>query len=147
MKIAGRILPIVALLGLVCLASGCGGGDSYKVAPVSGTLTVDGKPVAGIVVTFQPAAVSGHNPGPGSTGKTDENGKFTLLFATKERKPGAAVGKHRVTFATWAEEQGDVTPRGGGAKELVPRKYLGQPMEFEVKAGGTDKADFPLTSK
>jgi len=146
MKIAGRILLAAVPLAFVCVASGCGGGQGYKAAPVSGTVTIDGNPVAGIVVTFQPVG-AGQTPGPGSTGKTDENGKFTLRFATQDRKPGAVVGKHRVSFATWMEEQGDVTPRGGGAKELVPRRYQGQAMEFEVKAGGTDKADFPLTSK
>jgi hypothetical protein len=146
MKIAGRILLAAPLLGLLCLATGCGGGQGYKPAPVSGTVTIDGRPVAGIVVTFQPAAVGGQNPGPGSTGKTDENGRYTLLFATAERKPGAAVGKHRVSFSTWMEEQGDVV-RGPSPKELVPPRYRGQSQEFEVKAGGTDKADFALTSK
>ncbi len=146
MKIGRRTLLAAMPVALLCLASGCGGGQEYKAAPVSGTVTIDGKPVAGIVVTFQPAGVSGQNPGPGSTGTTDENGKFTLLFATAERKPGAAVGKHRVTFATRMEDQGDVS-RGPNPKELVPRKYQGQTLEFEVKAGGTDKADFALTSK
>jgi hypothetical protein len=139
-----------SLLGLaVVLALGCG---SKKVAPVSGTVTLDGKPLVGASVTFQPIAdegsvVAGH----ASMGKTDASGKFTLEQTTT-KKNGAIVGKHRVSISLLTQEVGDHDarpPRGGWpVTDQVPEKYnMKTELTFEVPSGGTDKADFPLTSK
>ena len=134
--------------GLVAvLAIGCGG---KKIVPVSGKVTLNGKPLAGATVSFQPVAEAGTaSAGPGSIGKTNENGEFALKASTGQ--DGAVTGKHRVIITVVAEEIGDGDarpPRGGWPqKEKLPRRYNEDSTEtFDVPAGGTAKADFPLTS-
>ena len=48
-------LRLLALVALVAVAAGCGGGP-YKTAPVSGRITLNGKGLAGAAVMFQPVA-------------------------------------------------------------------------------------------
>src|SRR5690242_11930690 len=80
---------------LVILLAGCSS-EPYQVAPVSGRITLDGKPVEKVAVMFQPVASEGNiNPGPGSYGITDADGRYTLKLIGVER-PGAAMGHHKV---------------------------------------------------
>ncbi len=141
----GTALVWIAAVGLAVL--GCGKGGGYQVVPVSGTVTIDGKPVANIAVVFQPIASGKTEPGPGSTGVTDAQGKYTLTVTSAQKQPGAVVGKHRVTFASQAGARADsddtVTPQSA---DPVPAKYRETPLEFAVPSGGTDKADFKLES-
>jgi hypothetical protein len=137
------------VLGLVVvLAIGCGGS---KFAPVSGKVTLDGQPLPNAEVSFQPIAAEGSiEAGVGSSAKTDENGQFTLKTATGQN--GAVVGKHVVRISAKSaqvEERDERLPRGGPRLEdKVPPKYnAASELKFEVPAGGTDKADFPLTTK
>src|SRR5690349_16003320 len=87
-----RLLLSCALL---LLAVGCN--SKAKFVPVSGKVTLDGKPLANATVSFQPEP-KGDNviAGVGSTGKTNENGEFVLMAATGEI--GAIIGKHRVVI-------------------------------------------------
>ena len=126
------------------LAAGCGGN---KVVPVSGTVTLDDRPLAHATVTFQPTADE-KEPGPGSAGKTDENGRFTLQLMTKDTR-GALVGTHRVSITAY-EGGGEVPSSGSNMvfrKALVPPEYnVKSTLTFEVPAGGTTSADFQLKS-
>jgi len=64
---ARLLLGFALVLGL-----GCGSG---KFAPVSGTVTMNGKPLAGALVIFSPIAKEGSiDAGPGSSGKTNDKG-------------------------------------------------------------------------
>jgi hypothetical protein len=98
-----RTVFCAALAGLAALAAvGCGG---PRYVPVSGVVTLNGKPYPGAVVNFQPVATGGDAyPGRGSYGHTDSEGRFTLVVDDKVK--GAVVGKHRVRIATREE----VTP-------------------------------------
>src|SRR6516165_10077980 len=86
-----RLLPLM-LLFTACLlvSSGCGG--SEKVVSVTGTVTHNGKPVEGIIVSFVPQAQTKTGP---STGETDEKGKYQLTVASTGSS-GAVVGNHKV---------------------------------------------------
>jgi len=154
---AGRLegrWPRAFAYGALALLIGLGitgcGGSGYSVAPVSGTVSVDGKPTAGIALTYQPlTSDKNKNPGPGSAGVTDANGRYTLkVVVAGQNKAGAVVGKHRVTLVTAPapRDEADDTAHPP-PKELIPAKELGKAREFEVPAGGTDKADFNLSSK
>ena len=80
------MLCAAALAGGVC---GCGS-SGPKYVPVSGTLTLDGKPYGDGVVVFLPKATPGNpNPGRSSAGETDSNGHFVLK--TDEMKNGGRI--------------------------------------------------------
>jgi hypothetical protein len=144
--------------GLLALGLlGCGGGPKY--VPVSGVVTLDGKPYRGAVVNFQPAGTPGNAyPGQGSYGHTDEDGRFTLVVDAKLK--GAVVGKHRVRIATMrgataggfdrslGTPDGDPRGRPKRAIDPIPPEWnANSTKEFEVPPGGTDRADFAILSK
>lgn len=82
----------------VCLVvAGCGGGVSDKptMGKVSGVVTLEGKPVAGATIEFNPDN-SRATTGPRSSAVTDADGKFTLMGPGAEE--GAVVGFHKVTI-------------------------------------------------
>jgi hypothetical protein len=142
------VLRLSLLAALVALA-GCGKGP-YEVAQVSGRVTLDGQPVAKVAVMFQPMAPKGTmNPGPGSYGITDAEGRYTLKLVGVETS-GAVVGKHKVRIENYTEpgDSSDDRPRPRAKPAVpIPGKYnRGEAiLEFEVPASGTDNADFPLT--
>jgi hypothetical protein len=79
----------------VLLSAGCGGPTGpapEKVAPVSGTLTYQGKPLKYYGVTFLPT--DGRRPG---FGTTDPFGKFTL--STNSEGDGAPLGTSKIAVA------------------------------------------------
>jgi hypothetical protein len=146
-----RLLPL--FVALILFVAGCSS-EPYKIAPVSGVVTVDGKPVPKAAVMFQPIATEGHlNPGPGSFGITDSEGRYTLELVGKKTR-GVVVGKHKVRIENY-NEPGDPTddrprPRVKAAIPIPPKYNVLDPklqIEFEVPSGGTDKADFALTTK
>jgi hypothetical protein len=135
------------LLGLaLVLALGCG----KRYAPVSGTVTLNGKPLANASVSFQPIAEKGvTEPGPGSAGKTNDKGEYTLASSTG--KEGAIVGKHRVMVSLHSVQVGESDerpPRGGWPQaEKIPDRYnANTELTFDVQSGVSNKADFVLKS-
>ncbi len=104
---------------IACLAVGC---SEMTVAPVRGTVTLDGQPLPKASVLFQPEA--GGRP---SSGVTDENGKYRLSYSMQEE--GAEVGQCVVKISTALEaaDYGSKRP-----KELVPPRYAKQPVIVEV---------------
>ncbi|MHC2069228.1 DUF4198 domain-containing protein [Bremerella sp. T1] len=129
---------VVSLL----LLSGCFGSD--KVVPVSGVVTLDGEPLSGAVVGFEPIAVEGQlEAGYGSYAKTDEDGRYQLLSLKKE--DGALVGRHRVSVSTVVGREGPNGEILGLTKERVPSRYNNDTeLVIEVPPGGTDQANLEL---
>jgi hypothetical protein len=130
------------MLLLVAL-QGCSGG--VRFAPVTGKVTLDGKPVAKAVVTFNPLPQPGSDiAGDSASGTTDENGQYTLKsYVQGDWKDGAQVGKHKVTISL-QESRGE----GDRAiiREKLPKNYN---RETELKADvtpGSNHIDFELKS-
>jgi hypothetical protein len=143
----GRL--VVLGLGLALLTS-CE--SKPKFAPLSGRVTLDGKPLAGGYVYFQPIAPEGSAfaAASGSSGKTNENGEYSLKGPNGE--DGAWVGRHKVMIDAHASKVGETDerpPRGGWPQfNKVPSKYNKDSKEtFEVPSEGTDKANFDLKTK
>ena len=142
-------LPTVLLCGLLpvvcCLpACGCGSGESYEVVPVSGQVTLEGKPIADVRVSFQPTATgTSTDPGPASMGVTDAEGRFSVQTIGQSKKNGAVTGKHRVTLTIGSEQEPD-DDAGGPVDTTLPQRCRDGSLTFEVPADGTDKADFHL---
>jgi hypothetical protein len=84
-------LPVAVGLVLACLTAGCS--REPERGPVSGTVTLDGKPLPKIMVAFLPDPAHG-TPGQRSVALTDQNGRYVVY--SDKNQDGAVVGKHRV---------------------------------------------------
>lgn len=147
-----RKLATTALAGVLAVSAvGCG---NTRYVPVSGVVTLDGKPYRNAVVMFQPIASKEYpNPGHGSIGTTDENGRFTLK--THEGQAGAVIGKHRVRITSrYSEKLRGYEVWDTAKNEAV--KAVNDPIppvwnheskqEFEVPSSGTDQAKFDIVT-
>lgn len=116
---------IATALGWVFLAAGCGGDGATKVAlaPVTGTVTYSGGPLAGAIVTFLP------ENGPLAIGQTGFNGEFTLKSGALS---GCAVGP--VKAAVRIPSADDATPMGA-ADPFSSAKSPQEIMEASKKMG------------
>ena len=130
------------LLHLV-LGAAVGCSTSAEVAPVSGRVTLSGRPIAGAVVTFQPISDrdGGRPTVGGSAGTTDAEGKF-LLRLVDSGKEGALVGKHAVTITTGKAGDSDDSRVTG---ELAPAAWRSGKKTFDIAPAGTDQANFDLS--
>jgi hypothetical protein len=123
----------------------------YKVAPVSGKVTLDGKPLKAWVHFAPMGSKENPNPGPTSHGQSDAQGNYELSIDPEHR--GSVVGKSRVYIrsANPAESEGAQQRDAGGPrlpKDKVPRKYNEETtLTFTVPEGGTDQANFELSSR
>ncbi len=137
------MIRFVFCLLLICGCSGSG----YEVVPVSGRVTLDGKPVAEARIFFQPTAAGTKrvNIGPGSSGQTDTEGCFVLKTATTGHN-GAVPGKHVVRITTVPLQQGILVEGSRGPVETVLPKQCGDgTLRFEVPPEGTECANFDIT--
>jgi hypothetical protein len=123
--------------GLACVGTaGCGGGGP-ELAPVEGTVTLDGTPLPNAWVVFQPQGT-----GSPSSGITDEEGHYELLYAMG--REGAMIGRHTVRVTTYAQGQADANGEPTFTPERVPPRYNSQTeLTCEVKSG-SNTFDFPL---
>lgn len=123
---------------------GCGT-KGPEVVPVSGRVTLDGAPLVGATLSFQPITDrTSTTPGVGSYGKTDSDGKYTLRLIDPD-KPGALVGKHTVTITTAVAADPASDEINLKQPEILPPSE--RTREVEVPPGGTDKLDLELKSK
>lgn len=92
---------VVCILATVGIAqAGCSNSSRPPTYPVTGTVTSQGKPVAGAVVTFVPTAEKGD----AASAIADAEGKYALT--TWAAGDGARPGEYRVKVS--AQEQQDV---------------------------------------
>jgi hypothetical protein len=154
-----KFVPTMTVAAVGLLVAGVAGCGGSKYAPVSGVVTLNGKPYGKAVVSFQPHATKDNpNPGRGSSGYTDENGRFTLK--SDDGHEGAVVGNHRIRIMTRRDnttgefdpEVGspDLDPKArprGFVEPIPPEWYATSTKDFEVPAGGTDQANFDIVNK
>ena len=130
-------IRLLSVLAFATLVIGCGG---PTLVPVSGTVTLDQKPLAGAYLTFEPVQGAGELV---STGVTDEAGEYTLSCGDE---PGAVPGMHRVIMTTVApgtyKDELSVLPQ-----DRIPPRYQDGSLTYEVPAEGADSADFVLRSR
>ncbi len=152
-----RLAGALAACGFGLLAAGCGAGDGRPaLARVSGTVTYNGKPLAGASIVFDPEQEGIRS----ALSVTDEQGRYTLW--TYEPGDGAAVGNHRVAItlrgpaekaaihpSLKAKDLGEayyeqVTATG---RPLIPEKYFypqSSGLTAAVEAGRHNTRDFSL---
>ena len=121
------------LLGIMSLSVALGCSGSNYQAEVSGTVTLDGKPIGPGVVIFAPAGGE-TNP---ARGAIQPNGSY---FLKTSRDVGLPPGKYQVSLqivelpTNLAPGERDMSP----TKSLIPEKYTDTTtsgLEFEVTPG------------
>jgi hypothetical protein len=129
----------------IVLSQGCfGGRDVPELAQVTGTVTLDGKPLPQASVVYVPVAHGDQASRP-ANGVTDESGLYKLQYSTTQS--GARPGKYQVSISTFRDQgedwSGNEVP---GAPETVPSVYnSASTLTAEVKADGPP-IDFALKS-
>jgi len=111
------------------------------MAPVTGKVTLDGKPIEGAMVSFHMIDDPGARPG---AGLTNADGEFQVT--TWKISDGGLVGKHRVTIS---KVMSPMSP-GGDEYELFPAEYVSverTKLEVEVTKLGDNRFEFAITSK
>jgi hypothetical protein len=146
-----RIRPRLGAAGglgtaLLLTLAGCGSREQFEYAEVEGKVTLGGKPLCGVNVTFYPDT-EGAAQLPYATGKTDDAGTYTLTAMTA--KPGALVGRNRAVVSWPARERGGdpdkPPPRPPGPPIPVVYTVVTEtPLIVEVKAGPRQTIDLPL---
>ena len=143
-----RLAPMAVLAGLLI---GCGGGatdadyGSLGLVSASGTVTLDGSPLAGATVQFEADDQTY------SVGATDSNGYYSLQFNSE--KSGVIPGRKTVRITTSSggdsddssdgasEKDSDSPAAGDAAKEAstaVPACYNRESkLTVEVTSSGT----------
>lgn len=121
------------LLGLVVLVVGCGRGP--KLVPVTGSVKLDGKPLADASVYFRFTDY----PRP-AVGGTDESGNFTLSYLNRK---GAPIGSCTIVI----RKQGKVAGEEG-QRELIPGRYNSNSQQkYEVTKSGPNEFNLELSSE
>ncbi|WP_010585862.1 peptidase associated/transthyretin-like domain-containing protein [Schlesneria paludicola] len=137
--LASRSLWLVCSLTVSLSTIGCGG--DLKVAPVSGTVTLDGSPLERASVLFEPET------GRPSFGVTDVQGRYTLNYSMNER--GAEVGPCTVKISTAVqseEDEGKAPKKGQNYGNKVPSRYAKDPVKVTV-APKTNTINIALTTQ
>ena len=118
-----RMAVAVTVVGAV--VAGCGGPAMPKVYPATGTVTYKGEPLADATVSFVPSV------GAPSDGKTDAQGKFTIMT---NGKPGARAGACKVTVSKFA---------GASSMPAAPKPEDMMKMYEKKKKGEVEKGEIP----
>ncbi|MFO0950722.1 MAG: carboxypeptidase-like regulatory domain-containing protein [Isosphaeraceae bacterium] len=121
---------------------GCAANDEDRVAivPVSGVVTLDGKPLAGAVVSFLPNAANS-KPQTDGGDVTGPDGKFEAKYRLRS---GLAPGKYTVTVAEPASTA--AAAKQGLPSEVSASPYmagLGAPPDAKAAAGKNVPASWP----
>lgn len=137
-----RTTPIIALCSLSVLCLACS--PSPFSADVTGTITLDGEPVAPGVVIFSPVTAGQDS----SRGNIDRSGNY-ILKTRHDR--GIDTGDYRVAVLVY--EKGDPPAPGERASAnlppLVPPKYLRvetSGLQYTV-GSGSNSIDIALSSE
>jgi hypothetical protein len=142
-----RVVRFLALPLLLLASVGCG--KSYKLAPVSGRVMMDGRPLAGAEVSFYPEV--GSKDIPYASGTTDTQGNYKLeVLVEGSTTEGAVVGENRVQISrSKLSGEKKITPKNmSGGLDDVPAKYnRDSTLTFTVPPDGSREANFQLTTR
>lgn len=117
---------IACTLAAVALAAtaGCGSSD-YDVAPVSGTVLLNGEPFPQGKVMFAPAAADGGiKAGKPGFGDLQSDGRFVI--STYGNQDGAVVAEHTVTVIN-TEPKSDAGRRFAANRVSLPSRVRVEP--------------------
>jgi len=123
----------VSCIVAVVLFGGCG--SEFKLAEVTGTVTMDGTPTGGLQILFEPL----DKDQPSSIGFTQSDGKYELRCSSGEM--GAVLGQHTVRVTPVERDDPEA------ASVVIPQKYNNaSELQREVKSG-QNTINLELTSQ
>jgi len=152
---------LIALLGL----TGCSG-KTPPMATVSGVVTLNGVPVEGARVIFNPTTEVGGKEQTSYGALTDSSGKY-MIAAVSKQQPGIPPGMYKVTI-TKMEGKGLTPQEGidagqtdamasdmgatakGGPINLLPKEYATtgtSKLSITLEEGKNEGKDFALKGK
>jgi len=121
------------------LLAGCGSKTGPDVGTVTGQVSLDGKPLEGVNVVFQPET------GRPSIGKTDRSGKYELTYSAS--RTGAQVGRHSVVIEPAGPESDAAPVADAKNTRSIPARYNARTeLTADVKPG-RNTLHFELSSK
>jgi hypothetical protein len=88
-------IPLLLLIG-------CGSSDQPELGTVSGSVTLDGKPLTRVEITFAP------DVGRPSYGETGDDGMYELIYIRDTK--GAKLGKHTITVRSAKVDNSKIPP-------------------------------------
>ena len=136
----GIAIALVVIFVSSLAAAGCRRSD---MAPVSGRVTFEGRPVPKAIVRFVPESR------PMAAAGTDDDGRYRLT--TRRPMDGAYIGRHKVIVTAWMPGAGDTS--GVAAEPERPdipkvfRNAVTSPLNVEVTAEGPNQFDFELAKQ
>jgi hypothetical protein len=134
---ARNVVLRLGAVGALLLLAGCRE-TNQDFGYVTGTVTLDGNPLAKTRVEFQP------QKGPPSYGITDKHGVYELMVNSRE--PGAKVGRHTVRITTVRVKSNDPHAKKDTSPERIPAMYnIQSSLSREVRPGA-NRIDFDLTN-
>lgn len=148
----------ILLAAAALLLPGCGASTEQpdfvsELVPVTGTVTLEGAPLEGVMVNFMPQEGNAI-----AYGLTDASGKYSLQpqmsGQAEKESTGALPGEYQVYISKLVLPDGTAVPEGlsdaeaeeKGAKQLLPPKYS-SPANSSLKATvekGQTTVDFEL---
>jgi hypothetical protein len=140
-KAPARCLSLWVVGLAAALVSGCADPDRERRGEVSGSVTLDGQPVASGDITFVP---TGTTAGP-TSGGTIVDGKYSIGW-----KNGPAVGDNQARFSGARKSGRKVKGRQGEEDEWIdvfPKKYHELSPEVRKIEPGKNVLNFELSSK
>ena len=140
---AGKSLYIVGGIAGILIAYWIGnmflGGksDAPPLGRVRGVVTLDGKPLQGARVTFEPIIINQEDTNLSSSSSllTDESGNYTLIYSKDHM--GAVIGEHVVR----------VSAENKDGLEIVPAAYNTNSKMIREVESGRNTIDLELLSK
>lgn len=143
-----RVLVLFCVGILAVWTPGCRDGRPALIQ-ATGTVKLDGKPLAGAIVSFQPVAQGTDGFLRPSSAVTDAEGKYAP--GTYGEKDGLPAGKYRVAI----QKREPVGTAGSQSSEpakyqwITPRRFAdpnSSGLEVEVTSSGLEPAVFDLES-
>lgn len=125
----------------IVLLNGCGSGERLPLGRVTGVVTLNGRPLEGANVMFQPTS-----SGRSSFGLTDVDGRYHLSFTRNAQ--GALLGTHSVQIFTARDPvvmaDDSTVP---GRPEMLPARYNRRSELSADVHSGLNTIDFKIEER